>query len=214
VRTILLAARKGGVGKTTLAVHLAALADRPKSPSLLIDCDPQASAEFWYGRRKARTPLLVKASAGEVAGIIEDARKSCVGTVIIDSAPHDVGGSATLMKLVDLVIIPTRPGVLDLASVSATIEAAKALKVPHLVALNHCPPGREDRDPSVVAEARHILVGMGGRVAPSFVAQRAALAHSLVSGSSVFDWEPAGRAAAEISSLWTSILKLTPERKN
>ena len=61
--TILVTSRKGGSGKTTLAVHMAALADRPRSPALLIDADPQGSANFWYSRRSAETPLLAVAAA-------------------------------------------------------------------------------------------------------------------------------------------------------
>lgn len=213
MRTILLAARKGGVGKTTLAVHLATLANRPRAPALLIDCDPQGSSAFWYSRRENETPYVAKAGPGEVAGILADARKSGAATVILDSAPHDVGGSATLMRLADLVVIPTRPGVLDLAAVAGTIDAAKALGVPHIVLINHAPPARGDAEPSIVAEARAALEGMGAPVLPGFVAQRAALAHSLINGSAVNEWEPDGRAAAEIGSVWKSILKLTDKVK-
>lgn len=212
MRKILVAARKGGVGKTSLAVHFAALADRPKAPALLLDCDPQGSAAFWYGRRERETPFVAKASPGEVAKLLQDAEASGVATVIIDSAPHDVGGSSTLMRLADLVVIPTRPGVLDLAAVSGTVEAARALRAPHVVVINHAPPRTTHGEPGIVAEARAALEEMGAPVLPSYVAQRASLAHSLINGTAVTEYEPDGRAAGEISAAWRAITKLADKR--
>ena len=52
--------RKGGVGKTTLAIHLAVLAQRAGLRTLLVDLDPQRSAASWWRAREAETPQLVE----------------------------------------------------------------------------------------------------------------------------------------------------------
>lgn len=207
--TILVASRKGGSGKTTLAVHIAALADRPRSPALLIDADPQGSAKFWYDRRASETPLLAVAAPGGVRSIIESARRDKVSTIIIDSPPHDTAGIATLTRLSDLVVIPTRPGPLDLAAVASTIEIARTLKTPFVVLLNAAPPSRgEGIEPSIVTEARAVLDDLGAPTLACYVAQRADLSHSLISGSAVHEFAPDGRAADEIGRAWSVIQKV------
>ncbi len=213
--TILVASRKGGSGKTTLAVHMAALADKPGAPALLIDADPQGSAKFWYDRREAKTPLLAAAAAGGVKTIIADAKAENVGTIIIDSPPHDATGIATLMRLSDLAVIPTRPGPLDLAAVASTIEIARAIKVPFVVILNAAMPPRGEQEPTIVTEARQVLADMGVDVLTCYVAQRADLSHSLISGSAVHEFAPDSRASIEISAAWSAIVHmLEGNRKN
>lgn len=208
--TILIASRKGGSGKTTLAVHMAALASKPKAPALLIDADPQGSAKFWWDRREhAEFPLLAVAPAGGVRPIIEAAKRDRVSTVIIDSPPHDTQGIASLMRLSDLVVIPTRPGPLDLAAVASTIEIAKAVKTPFVVLINAAPPWREEGvEPSIIAEARAVLKDLGAPTLSCYVAQRADLSHSLITGSAVHEFAPESRAADEIGRAWGVIQRI------
>jgi chromosome partitioning protein len=215
MRTILLAARKGGVGKTTLAVHFSvlALADRPARPPLIIDADPQGSATVWYERREAKAPILIKATIAELPGILADARASHIHTVIIDSAPHDVAGMSLAMRSADLVVIPTRPGILDLAAVSTTVDAARLARAPFVCIVNHAPPTREAEEPAIVTETRAVLRSLGAAVLRPYVAQRASLAHSLVGGQAVTEFEPNGRAATEIIAAWQAIEKTVPAIK-
>lgn len=208
MQTILVASRKGGSGKTTLAVHLAALADSPTAPALLIDADPQGSATFWYNRRSATTPLLSAVNAGGVAAVLKDARSSKVGFAIIDSPPHDAGGISTLMRLADLAVIPTRPGPLDLAAVASTIEIARASGTPFVVLLNATPPPRGENEIGVVAEARQVLDQLGAPVLATYVSQRAVLSHSLISGEAVHEFAPETAAAIEIARAWDTIKRV------
>ena len=76
--TIALLAQKGGTGKTTLAVHVAADFEGAGGSAALVDLDPQASAALW-GDRRGRSPFV---------GAVPAARRSGAGLVVIDTAPH------------------------------------------------------------------------------------------------------------------------------
>ena len=205
MRTITIAARKGGVGKTTLATHLSVLAAGEGKPVLLIDIDPQRSLAWWWQLRPGETPALVECEAKELAKIIPTAKRQGVDTVIIDTAPHDRQGIVDAMRVADLVVLPTRPGAFDLAAIGATLEIAGQVGKPHLAVLNACPPRTGAAEPSIVTEARNALSGMGATIADTVVSQRVALGHAIMTGQTVGEYEPDGRAAAEVAALWSEI---------
>ena len=118
MHTVLIAAQKGGAGKSTLAAHFGALAERD-GRTLLIDADPQGSLAFWYDRRAAETPLLVKATGNEIEGTLRDAEAEGIAWTIIDSPPHNAPLIGSLMSRATVTVIPVRPGPFDLAAVGA-----------------------------------------------------------------------------------------------
>src|SRR3954470_11057742 len=63
---IVLASQKGGVGKTTLAAHLAVIAEAAgDGPAVLIDTDPQGSLSAWWNVREANSPALAPTTIAE-----------------------------------------------------------------------------------------------------------------------------------------------------
>src|SRR5215217_3832006 len=108
--TVGLIASKGGAGKTTLAVHLAVLA----GDALLVDLDPQRSAAEWWETRTAELPELAVGEARDLKGALAASRRTWV---VVDTAPHAAEDARTVASLVDLVVIPTRPAILDLRAI-------------------------------------------------------------------------------------------------
>lgn len=82
---------------------------------------------------------------------------------------------------------------------------ARAARVPFACILNHAPASRDGAEPAIVSEARTVLKRLGAPVLRPYVVQRAALAHSLVAGKAVIEFEPHSPAAAEIAAAWQAI---------
>ncbi len=49
--------QKGGVGKTTLAIHISYVLSSFKNRVLLIDADPQGSSRDWAAAREEQPPF-------------------------------------------------------------------------------------------------------------------------------------------------------------
>lgn len=205
MRVITIAARKGGVGKTTLAAHLSALAAAPGRRVLLLDTDPQRSLNWWWQRRPLDTPGMIECSASQLPEILDLAKKERFAFVFVDTPPHAENSISAAMRVADLVLVPSRPGPLDLAGVAATLELAQAVGKAPLAVINHAPPKVGPSEPAIVTEARQVLAGLGADVAETVISQRVALSHAIISGSTVAEYEPDGRAAAEIAALWAEL---------
>lgn len=212
MRIITIAARKGGVGKTTLATHLSVLA-AAGGPTLLFDTDPQRSLAWWWRLRSADSPQLVECASRDLAKVIDAAREAGVKACIIDTPPHAEDSILSAMRLADLVLVPTRPGPFDLAAVATTLELARSIGKAPLAVLNHAPPQTGFAEPAIVTEAREAIRLMGAEVADVAIAQRVALSHAVISGQTVNEYEPKGKAALEIAALWAEILKRIGGRK-
>lgn len=199
MKTIAILSQKGGTGKTTLALHLAVAAERAGHTAVVIDLDPQSSSAGWAESRTGEQgPEVAIAHAPRLKSILEAAATNGVTLAVLDTAPHSQGDAMTAAQLADTILIPCRPGILDLRAISATVQIAKMAAKPAVVVLNACPPqGRALAD-----EAEQAVKGYGVDVAPVRLVQRAAFAHSLASGQTAQEYEPDGKAAKEISQLY------------
>jgi chromosome partitioning protein len=201
VKTLAILSQKGGAGKTTVAVHLAVMAQAAGERVLLIDIDPQRSTAGWWHSRQADTPELVEADAGDLVRVLAAAKADGVTLAIVDTAPHSERATATAATAADLTLIPCRPGILDLRAVGSTADIVKAARAKAAILLNAAPPGR-DGESAITREARAALAAYGLPIVAGSISQRAALAHALNDGRAVTEFDPSGRAADEIKSLW------------
>jgi chromosome partitioning protein len=203
-----LLSRKGGVGKTTLALHLSVLAQDGGLRVLLVDLDPQGSAAAWWQAREKDTPQLEVTKPGQLGDLLETARGAGVDLVIIDTRPSVEADAVQVASLSDYLLVPTRPAILDLRAILATLDIVKGGRHRASIVLNACPPPRgKVVEASPTKDARRALKAFGVPVAPVSIAQRAALSHALVGGQAVSETEPTSKASKELGALWRYVEK-------
>jgi chromosome partitioning protein len=201
-RTLALLSQKGGSGKSTLALHLAVIAQQAGLRTLLVDCDPQRSAGGWWRARAADMPELVETSPDNLRAVVKAAADDGVSFIVFDTRPSVERDTAEVARVADFCMIPTRPSILDLRAIGATVDVVKALDRRAAIILNACPAARGVGEASVTAEARRGLEVYGLPIAPQAVTLRAALAHALIDGRAVTEFEPDGKAAGELRRVW------------
>lgn len=199
MRTVAILSQKGGTGKTTLTLHLAVAAERAGQTAAVVDLDPQASASGWSDARRSETPAVVPVPSARLMHALEAAAAGGASIAFIDTAPHASDAALASAEAADLVLIPCRPGILDLRAIGMTARAVKLAGTPAYVVLNAMP----SRAPNVLADARAAVAVHGLEVAPIATQQRAAYAHALIGGQTAQEYEPAGKAADEIKRLYT-----------
>jgi chromosome partitioning protein len=204
MKTIAIASQKGGVGKSTLCLHLSVLAQE-RAPTLIVDLDPQGSATFWHSRRRAKAPILVRSTSSNLSAVLEAARGAGVVWTFIDTAPHDSRSMADAIKAADLVLIPARPSAFDLHAIDGTIDAVRTLRKPYQVVLTQSPPRRGFSESAAVLEAQRYLEEQGATASPVAITQRIISAYSVVFGLAAQEIEPDGLAAREYRALWRGI---------
>ena len=200
VRTITVLSQKGGAGKTTLALNLAVAAERAGKSAAIIDLDPQASAALWGDAREAGTPAVVSAQAARLSQILTAAEENGAELVVIDTAPHSENSALSAARVSDLCLIPCRPAVLDLRAIGTSIDLVRLAKKDMAVVLNATPPQGHLAD-----EAAEVVESYGVPLAPVRLVQRIAYVHAITAGKAVQEYEPKGRAANEIATLYTWI---------
>lgn len=203
MKTLVILAQKGGSGKTTLAVHMAVCAARQKRRTALIDIDPQSSAFNWNeSRDEGRKLDAAKAEAGQIPALLQQAKAGGIDLAIIDTAPHSDSAAAIAAQYADLVLIPCRPARFDLDAIASTVQIATVAKKSATVVINAAPRGK------LAEEARAALERQGITVIDTVLHQRAAYSHAVIDGRSVHEYEPDGKAAAEIDELYNHLTGL------
>lgn len=201
MHTIAIVAQKGGAGKTTLAISLAAAAEQAGQTALIIDADPQATASQWSAWRKGLPPEVIDSAPPRISAKVEAAMAQGASTIIIDTPPHADTAATRAVEVADLVLIPCRPSAFDLAAIRTTISLVKLLGKQGWVVFTAGPASA----PRMYEEAAELVRGFGVGVCPTILPDRAAYRHASAAGKTVIELEPNGRAASEIAKLhlWT-----------
>lgn len=210
---ITLVGQKGGVGKTTVAVHLATEFAGRGRRVLVADADPQGSAMAWGELRAERDfgPPQVAGLGNNVAAAVQEFAAN-YDDVIIDTAGRMASRSAFALSVSDLALVPVQPSGFDMwalrdtvAQVNEVAEEASQLRAG--LVLNGLQRSRLSRD------AQSYLDGLGLPVLGR-LGRRVAFGASATAGQGVSEYESAGLAALEVRDLATSVVELAQGETN
>jgi len=173
---------------------------------LLIDEDPQGSLTLWNAlRREAALPI--KTVKRELADVLKKAKRRHVDWVFIDTPANVSASVVDAIRAARLVIIPCRPGLLDIDAVQETIDFSRGLGTPYAVVLNGAPPKREDAESPVVTAARECLAELNVPVWGGQITHRVSFSLAVSRGEGVQEQDLDVSSCAEIARLWQAIEK-------
>ncbi|HEY7689165.1 MAG TPA: ParA family protein [Dongiaceae bacterium] len=197
MQVVAFASQKGGSGKTTLAGHIAVQAERAGfGPVALVDTDPQGSLADWWNEREAEVPLFAHTSIARLSEDLARMRGMGINLVVIDTPPAITATIAEVIRLCDLVVVPTRPSPHDLRAVGVTVELVERLGKPLVFVVNAASPRARITSEAVIALSQH------GTLAPSVIHNRTDFAASMIDGRTVMELEEGSRSGQEVEQLW------------
>lgn len=195
---ITVASFKGGVGKTTTAVHVAAYLQK-KKPALLIDGDPNRSATAYMRRGKLPFMVVDERGAAKYARDYEH--------IVIDTeARPEEDDLRSLANGCDLLVIPTTPDAMAIDALLLTVEALGKVGAQNYRILLTVVPPRPNRDGE---EAREMLAGRGLPLFKSEIKRLIAFQKASLAGVPVFEvTDPRAQVAwADYAAVGKEIIK-------
>ncbi|MGK7929921.1 MAG: ParA family protein [Microcystaceae cyanobacterium] len=184
---------KGGVGKTTTAVNLAAILGE-KQAVLLVDADPQGSATWWVERgKKGFTFDLSQETEASLLGNLKKVRD--YRFIVVDTPP--ALRSDTLKAVInasDYIILPTPPAPMDLTALINTVKTTVSpLNISHRVLLTKV----DTRSLKETLEAQNTLLELGIPACHAFVRQYKAHERAVLDGKPISEWKGKNAREAE-----------------
>ena len=201
--------QKGGCGKTTLALQLAIAAAKDRKV-LVIDLDPQQSAERWHAIRQRTTgskddPSIAAGPHQKLGDMLRTARKLGAELVLIDTPPKVDKAIAPSLAAATLVLVPLKSSILDLQALEDCADVVNLARARSktLVVLNAVPTGA-GRD-AAIRESLRFASRLKLEVAPERLSELPAFSTGLKTGRGVTETDRNGTAAKEITALYKAL---------
>jgi chromosome partitioning protein len=198
--------QKGGVGKTTIAVHLARALQLMEQEVLLVDSDPQGSARDWSAA-KINQPLTVIGI--DRPTLDRDIKRIATkGFVVIDGAPQLKDMAASAVKAADLALIPVQPSPYDIWATADLVDLVKQrIEITEGRFKAFFIVSRIITGTKIGKEIFDLLSDYKLPILNSTISQRVIFAVSASNGETAMDAEPNSTASSEIMALAKEILK-------
>jgi chromosome partitioning protein len=199
--------QKGGVGKTSLSIGIAAALAGRKMRVLLVDADPQGSALDWIAVRNEEAPF---AAVGIPKPILHQELPKIAkdfDSIIIDGPPriYEVARSAVMAS--DAVLIPVLPSQFDVWAAEESVKLLEECAVYKTALKAAFVINRKIANTAIGRDVAKALKQYPVPVLQTVVCQRVAFAES-ARGKTLFELDANSPASKEIQSLAKEVLKL------
>lgn len=199
--------QKGGVGKTTLSVNLAACLARTGARVLLIDADPQGSALDWAAARQGE-PLFSVVGFPR-ATIHKEIAQLGQGYdhIIIDGPPRVTDLARSAIMASDIVVIPVQPSPYDIWAADEVVKLITEARVYKENIKSVFVVNRKITNTAIGRDVREALAAYPIHVLNASIAQRVVFAEAAAQGQAIFEIEPTGPAVAEMEAVAAELLE-------
>lgn len=206
MQIVTVATQKGGAGKTMLVAHLAVAARMDGLTVAVVDTDPQHSLEDWWGSREADDIQFVMSSAGDLAGNITLLRDAGIDILIIDTPGAVTASVRDVVMLSDIVIIPTRPSVVDVKATIPTVDIVESCNKPMIFVINAAVKAAKATAQTVIGMSQF------GTVAPVQIGARGEFSLCFNDGRTVMETSPGSKSDDEIRELFKYVVSQIKRR--
>ena len=198
--------RKGGSGKSTITLNLAAAFQLSGHKVLMVDSDPQGSLRDIHEEQTEPIPTIVLDTESTLSNLPSVAGDFDVA--LIDGAPQITKLSASAIKISDFVLIPTQPSPLDLWACADLVELIKTRQsITDGKPLAAFLISRAIKGTKLSDEIREVLQGYDLPVLNSCTRQRIAYPTSISNGTTVLE-RKSSPAAREIIAIRDEIAEI------
>jgi len=199
--------QKGGVGKTTISVNLAASLARSGARVLLIDADPQGSSLDWAAARDG-DPLF------SVVGFPRPTiHKEIVQLgqgydhIVIDGPPRVTDLARSAIMAADLVLIPVQPSPYDIWAADEVVKLIDEARIYKENIKSVFVVNRKITNTAIGRDVGEALSAYPVPVLAATVTQRVVFAEAAAQGKSIFEIDADGSAAREIDAVKTELME-------
>jgi chromosome partitioning protein len=199
--------QKGGVGKTTLSVNIAAALAHSGARVLLIDADPQGSALDWSAAREG-APLfsvvgLPRASIHKEIGEIGKGYDH----IVIDGPPRVTDLARSAIMASDVVLIPVQPSPYDIWAADEVVKLIQEASIYKENLKSVFVVNRKITNTAIGRDVGDALAAYQLPVLAATVTQRVIYAEAAAQGKAVFEIDAQGPATAEIAALVAELME-------
>lgn len=200
--------QKGGVGKTTIAIHIAQALAMSNLAVLLVDADPQGSARDWAAAREDEPAFSVIGLDRPTLHRDLPAIASNYDHVVIDGPPRVTDLARSVIIAADLVVIPVQPSPYDVWAASDVVGLIKEASVFKENLKSVFVINRKIVNSAIGRDVVDALSSYEIPVLKSAVCQRIVFAESAATGMTVLETNVKSSAAKEIKALVDELMEI------